>query len=60
MDATNDPKLRSFIPVAAESHFPIQNLPYGVFAPTPTEPSRCGVRIGEFVLDLAEYPLLVL
>jgi len=53
MDATNDPKLRSFIPVAAESHFPIQNLPYGVFAPTPTEPPRCGVRIGDFVLDLA-------
>ena len=27
----NDPKLKSFIQVARDSHFPIQNLPYGVF-----------------------------
>ena len=33
MDPTTDPALRSWVPVAPESHFPIQNLPYGVFRP---------------------------
>jgi fumarylacetoacetase len=33
-------------------HFPVQNLPYGVFA-RPGEPPRVGVAIGEQVLDLA-------
>ncbi len=31
--------------------FPIQNLPYGVFS-APAQPPRCGVAIGDFVLDL--------
>jgi fumarylacetoacetase len=53
MNPTNDPRLRSFAPVAADSHFPIQNLPYGVFC-RPGESPRLGVAIGEFVLDLAE------
>lgn len=44
--------LTSFIPVAPDSHFPIQNLPYGVFS-TASQPPRIGVAIGEFVLDLA-------
>ncbi len=43
----------SFIPVPPLSHFPIQNLPYGVFIPTPDVPPRVGVAIGEYVLDLA-------
>jgi fumarylacetoacetase len=51
MDPTNDPKLRAFIPVAADSHFPIQNLPYGVFRRTGDVP-RIGVAIGDQVLDL--------
>ena len=42
---------KSFIDVAPESHFPIQNLPYGVFRPD-NGPARAGVAIGEFVLDL--------
>ncbi len=42
----------SFIPVAPESHFPIQNLPYGIFSTADTAP-RAGVAIGDFVLDLA-------
>jgi fumarylacetoacetase len=42
----------SFIEVSPESHFPIQNLPYGIFRPE-GEPARAGVAIGEFVLDLA-------
>jgi fumarylacetoacetase len=43
----------SWVHVAAESHFPIQNLPFGIFS-TITKPSwpRPGVAIGDFVLDL--------
>src|SRR5437762_1579887 len=43
---------RSFIDVATDSHFPIQNLPFGIFRPG-QEKARAGVAIGEFVLDLA-------
>jgi fumarylacetoacetase len=53
MDDTNDPALRSFIPVAPDSHFPIQNLPYGVFRRKSGGPPTVGVAIGEMVLDLA-------
>ncbi len=53
MDPTSDPSLKSFVPVEEDSHFPIQNLPYGIFSPTPREDSRVGVRIGDQVLDLA-------
>ena len=42
----------SFIPVSPDSHFPIQNLPYGVFS-APDRGPRCGVAIGDYVLDLA-------
>jgi fumarylacetoacetase len=42
----------SFIDVAPDSHFPIQNLPFGIFKPGP-EKARVGVAIGEFVLDLS-------
>ncbi|HND92036.1 MAG TPA: fumarylacetoacetase [Anaerolineales bacterium] len=44
---------KSFIPVSPESHFPIQNLPYGVFSTAEHQGPRVGVAIGEFVLDLA-------
>ncbi|MFB3903905.1 MAG: fumarylacetoacetase [Acidobacteriota bacterium] len=53
MFPSNDPKLRSFIPVDPDSHFPIQNLPYGVFRPRAGGPPRVGVAIGDLVLDLA-------
>src|SRR5262249_11110900 len=65
MTTTTDPSLRSFVPVAPESHFPIQNLPYGVFRIPEEErvriggyslaldERRVGVAIGDFVLDLA-------
>lgn len=49
--------LTSFIPVSATHHFPIQNLPYGVFSPLAVAMQHCtrrvGVAIGDFVLDLA-------
>jgi fumarylacetoacetase len=52
MDPTTDPALRSFVPVTPDSHFPIQNLPYGVFRRKPQQPS-VGVAIGDHILDLA-------
>lgn len=45
--------MRSFVDVASESHFPLQNLPYGVFSTAESPRARCGVRIGDLVLDLA-------
>lgn len=43
----------SFIAVAEDSDFPIQNLPYGVFS-TPDNPRRrIGVAIGDQILDLS-------
>jgi fumarylacetoacetase len=51
MSPTNDPALRSFVPVPPESHFPIQNLPYGIFRRR-AGGRRAGVAIGEAVLDL--------
>ncbi|MBA2269446.1 MAG: fumarylacetoacetase [Chthoniobacterales bacterium] len=44
--------LRSFIEVAPDSHFPIQNLPFGVFKPA-SGAARVGVAIGDQVLDLS-------
>lgn len=44
--------MRSWVPVAENSPFPIQNLPYGAFR-RPTGEEHCGVAIGEHVLDLA-------
>ena len=45
MPHPNDPKLRSFIDVAPDSHFPIQNLPYGVFSAKDGLAPRIGVAI---------------
>jgi fumarylacetoacetase len=53
MNVTTDPALRSFIPVIENSHFPIQNLPYGVFKPNALSKPRIGVAIGDFILDLS-------
>jgi fumarylacetoacetase len=52
MPSTTDPALRSFLPVPPESHFPIQNLPYGVFRRHADDPPHIGVAIGDWVLDL--------
>jgi len=49
----NDPKLKSFLAVAKDSHFPIQNLPYGVFTTPANNLPRIGVAIGDQVLDLS-------
>ena len=49
---TTDPTLTSFIEGAADSPFPIQHLPYGVFRPSDDAQPRVGVAIGAYVLDL--------
>jgi fumarylacetoacetase len=54
LDATHDPKLRSFVASANadDSDFPIQNLPYGLFRRAGhEEPWRVGVAIGDSILD---------
>ncbi len=43
---------KSFIDVPPNSHFPIQNLPYGIFTPPDGGAARGGTAIGDFVLDL--------
>ena len=49
----NDPRLKSFVPVECDSHFPIQNLPFGVFTTPANYAPRAGVAIGSQILDLA-------
>src|SRR5438128_9220944 len=44
--------LRSFIEIEHDSHFPIQNLPFGVFKPQQGA-ARIGVAIGEQIVDLS-------
>lgn len=51
--STTDPALKSFIEVAADSDFPIQNLPYGIFSTAGDPKPRAGVAIGDMILDLA-------
>lgn len=45
--------LKSFIPVAHDSHFPLQNLPYGIFSSKKNPTKRAATIIGDQVLDLA-------
>jgi len=44
--------LKSFIEVPADSHFPIENLPFGIFKPRQGA-ARVGVALGEHVVDLS-------
>lgn len=54
MHPTNDPELESFIDVDPDSHFPIQNLPYGVAqSKKGGQPFIC-TAIGKFVVNLRE------
>ncbi len=47
---TTDARLESWVPVALETDFPVQNLPYGLFVHSGEAP-RIGVAIGEQILD---------
>jgi fumarylacetoacetase len=50
-DPTTDPRRQTWVDVPADSGFPIQNLPFGVFR-RPGGTARLGVAIGALVLDL--------
>lgn len=52
MIPANDPNLKSWVEVPIGSDFPIQNLPFGIFKTSYSE-GRVGIRIGNYVLDLA-------
>jgi fumarylacetoacetase len=51
MNPTTSPALRSWVDVPANSSFPIQNIPFGVFL-HPAGGEHTGVAIGEHILDL--------
>ena len=44
--------LKSFIDLPRDSHFPLENLPFGVFKPR-EGPARIGVALGEDLVDLS-------
>ena len=44
--------LKTFIEVASDSHFPLENLPFGVFQPKASN-ARVGVAIGDLIVDLS-------
>ncbi|MDE2049727.1 MAG: fumarylacetoacetase [Gammaproteobacteria bacterium] len=60
-DPTHDPRLRSWVASAnvPGCDFPIQNLPFGVFRRAGGgESFRCGIAIGDCVLDLGALDML--
>jgi fumarylacetoacetase len=56
MIKANNPALKSWIDVKADSDFPIQNLPFGIFVREGKMPRAC-VAIGDCIVDLAEVAL---
>ena len=52
MIKANNPDLKSWVQVANDSDFPIQNLPFGIFNKHENY-TAVGVAIGEFILDLS-------
>lgn len=55
LNSTHDPQLRSWVESAnrAGTDFPIQNLPFAVFHTQADGAARCGVGIGDFILDVS-------
>jgi len=53
VDPTHDPLKQSFVSHPPDSHFPIQNLPFGVCARSDEGGPRVCTAIGDNVLDLA-------
>ena len=53
MDETHNPNLKSWLEVKLDSHFPIQNLPFGVFRPISGGDLHVCTIIGEHVIDLS-------
>jgi fumarylacetoacetase len=52
MIKANNPALKSWVEVSADSDFPIQNLPFGVFKTRTNSRPRVCTRIGDFIVDL--------
>lgn len=51
LSKTNDPSKKTWLPVAPNSDFPIQNIPFGVFL-TRDDVITIGTRIGNHAIDL--------
>lgn len=49
-----DSTQHAFIETEPDSHFPLQNLPFGVFEHPVTGEARCATAIGKYVIDLRE------
>jgi fumarylacetoacetase len=56
VNETHDPTLKSWVESAnaADSDFPIQNLPFGVFSRKGETERRVGVAIGDQIVDIGE------
>jgi fumarylacetoacetase len=48
----NNPQLKSWINVPANSDFPIQNLPFGIFSDSISSTKRVGVALGDKIIDV--------
>ncbi|MDR2222961.1 MAG: fumarylacetoacetase [Flavobacteriaceae bacterium] len=57
MITANDPNRRSWLEVEAQSDFPIQNIPFGVFI-TKDDVVTIGTRIGNYAIDLSALQML--
>lgn len=53
MQMSENKRLNSFIEVSKDSHFPIQNLPYGIFLSKKNMSPRAATIIGDTVIDLS-------
>jgi fumarylacetoacetase len=49
--SANNPNLKSWVTIPANSDFPIQNLPFGIFSEGSND-KRVGVALGEKIIDL--------
>ena len=47
----NNPSFTSWVDVQEGHHFPIQNLPFGIFS-TEQRSERVGVALGDFIIDM--------
>ncbi len=53
MIKANNPKIKSWLEIPADSDFSIQNIPFGVFKYKNNAPKVC-TRIGDLIIDLAK------
>ncbi len=54
LNETHNPQAKSWIEVSADSHFPIQNLPFCTYASDRCPHGSIAVRMGDFLIDLYE------